>query len=700
MKRITLIIFCFFVFITDVYSNGVAIIDGQNGIYLSLLSSKVQVKIENQVAIIKTTQVFHNQFDTDKQIKYGFPLSENASAINLRYKIDDKWYVASIAPTPQDTTLPGPRGETHPDLKSYLGKTPLYYPIQDTIRSNSILTIELTYVELLKYHFGKVQFSYPNNYILIQSAQLDTQKLDFNLYSSRSIDSIQLLSNHDLISFINDGNNANIQTMVANTVANQDYLIEYSLSLDELGLFSFSTMIPDSLLPDNYGGFLLFVAEPDPGNTTNIMDKVFTFVIDRSGSMSGDKIVQAKEAAKFVVNSLNDGDKFNIVDFATDVSAFKNQHVVFNAQNRDEALDYISNLDANHLTNISGAFDIAVPQFNSANDTTANIIIFFTDGKPTTGIKNTSDLVNHITALINQTETNIFLFVFGIGPNVNKQLLTLLANNNNGLAEFLGNDELEGRITDFYLQIRNPVLLNTQITFSPDVVTEVYPVPLPNLYKGNQMIVVGRYQQSGAVSAKLQGSTFGKTIEYDYPIFLTDTTNNQYQFLTKVWVKLKIEKLLIDYYLLDQSSEEADTLKEQIIKISQSYGVISPFTSFSNPGGSPYSDPSSVSESDKTNSSNLLQQYKLLGNYPNPFNPSTMIKFKVNIHYVDLVRMKIYNTLGHLVKILTLNISGPGIYEFKWDGTSQSGNLLPSGTYFYLIEFNDGILSGKMQLIR
>ena len=63
---------------------------------------------------------------------------------------------------------------------------------------------------------------------------------------------------------------------------------------------------------------------------------------------------------------------------------------------------------------------------------------------------------------------------------------------NNGLAEFLENGELYSRITSFYLTIRNPVLLNSHISFTPPIVTEVFPDSLPNLYKGKQMIVAGR----------------------------------------------------------------------------------------------------------------------------------------------------------------------------------------------------------------
>ncbi|KXK56784.1 MAG: von Willebrand factor type A domain protein [Chlorobi bacterium OLB5] len=191
------------------------------------------------------------------------------------------------------------------------------------------------------------------------------------------------------------------------------------------------------------------------------LKKVFTLIIDRSGSMSGNKMIQAKDAAKFIVNNLNEGDKFNIVDFMDYAYAFRPYHVNYYLNSKDSAISYINALQANGLTNISGAFSLAVPQFSSANDSTANIIIFFTDGQPTAGITNTTQLLLHIRNLIISTETNIFLYCFGIGSDVNVQLLTLMGAQNNGLTEFLGNDELYSRITDFLSPDQEPCFTHT-----------------------------------------------------------------------------------------------------------------------------------------------------------------------------------------------------------------------------------------------
>ena len=462
--------------VVEVRAGGVAVVDASQGTYLTLSESNVLVSVENQVAIVTTTQVFFNPWNKDVQVKYAFPVPEGASPTALRWQIDGVWYDALFASSSQDNTLPGTGYGIDADLRQHLGETPLFFDIVQPLHAESFLTVQMTYVQLLPYTFGHVDFFYPNDYSLIQTAPLDAQNFTFNLASLRTIELLDLHS-HTPTSVFNDGATGQIKSEHKEERATTDYHVRYRLSLDELGIFDFSTFLPDSAVVDEGGnGFFAFVAEPDPSENTEVIDKVFTLIVDRSGSMGGDKIVQARNAASFVVNNLNTGDRFNIVDFNQGVLSFRPEHVPFTPTAQTDALEYIDGLQAGGSTNISGAFSTAMPQFASADEQTANIIIFFTDGHATTGITSTEGILNHVRALIDRHETNVVLFTFGIGPRVDRQLLTLLATENDGLVEFLGDDELEARITAFYLKIRNPVLLNTQIAFTPPVGTVLYTV--------------------------------------------------------------------------------------------------------------------------------------------------------------------------------------------------------------------------------
>jgi len=234
----------------NLFSNGVAIFDSADGDCLKLISSDVNVTIENQVSIVTATQTFKNVEDWPYFVKYGFPMYEDASATGLRWFVENSWFEAEISPTVQDTTMPGP-GEIDEDLADYLGSTPLYFNIEQGIQPDSLLTVELTYVQLLPYEFGNVDLFYLNNYSLIQTSAVDQQTLRVELYSDRTIDSIQLLS-HNVTMLINEGNYAELETESFYSPANTDYHVRYSLSSDELGLFGMSTFLISDDVPDEF----------------------------------------------------------------------------------------------------------------------------------------------------------------------------------------------------------------------------------------------------------------------------------------------------------------------------------------------------------------------------------------------------------------------------------------------------------------
>ncbi len=675
----------------NLFANGVTIIDGEDGTCFELRESHVDVVIDNQIAIVTSTQRFYNHVGWTYAPKYGFPLPEGASATQLRWLYDDEWHEALIAPVVQDSTPPGPGEEWADNLVNYLGPTPLYYNMDEfPVYSGDDILIELTYVMLLPYEFGVVSFDYPNDYSLIQGTSLESATLHLELDSVRPIDNIQILS-HTPSTSTNDGHHAVIEVNEAAMPADEDYHVEYTLSTDELGLFGFSTML-DSV-PDPHGnGFFTFIAEPDPSESV-VINKVFTLIVDRSGSMSGTKMVQARSAASYIVNHLNEGDRFNIVTFATTVTEFADGHVEYTDETAGDAIYYISNLGANGSTNISGAFSTAIPEFDAAADDTANIIIFFTDGEATTGITNTEQLVQHVHDLVAQTETSIYLFNFGIGSSTNEQLLTLLAQDNQGMAQFLEDNDLEEMITEFYMLIKNPVLIDPVITYSPTgIVEETFPDPVPNLYQGRQLITSGRYSQPTNIGITFSGTAYNQPMEYEYELNLVDFADPDRQFLPKIWAKQKIEYLMVQYYMYDEDSAEAEEIKEQIIEISMAYGVISPFTSFYGNDG--------IDDEEEYGEDAPSAAFKLLGNYPNPFNPSTTIRFQINGTIDQIVKIKIYNVRGQLVRVLALHVDSPGTFEIVWDGRDMNKKLCATGAYFYTVDFGNAILSSKMMMLK
>ena len=94
------------------------------------------------------------------------------------------------------------------------------------------------------------------------------------------------------------------------------------------------------------------------------------------------------------------------------------------------------------------------------------------------------------------------------------------------------------------------------------------------------------------------------------------------------------------------------------------------------------------------------KNFRILGNYPNPFNPSTTIRFAIGKDIQSDVVLKIYNSLGELVRSIIIYVSEAGTYEIFWDGKFSNGQDAPSDVYIYTIDFGLGVIASKMILIK
>lgn len=656
---------------------------------LRLTRCNYQVDIDNQVAVVRLSETFKHTGNGLFSAKYHCPMPEGASPTGLRWFKDNTWYTALISPTPQDSNAVGP-GEIPQTVKDYLGFFPVMFNLDMMMTTGDSVVVELSYVQLLSYAYGEVGLALRNNYMPIQSYPVGQQSLSINLHSDRTIESLSLLS-HPNSTLTNDGHDATLQLNLINGLAATDYQAKYALSTTELGLWAMSTYLDE--VPDDHGqGFFTMLVEPDPSENTDVIAKHFSLIIDVSGSMGwDDKIQQARNAASYIVNNLNVGDYFNIISFSNTATTLWATHQPYSVATQNTALSFISNLVPLANTNISAAFTACIPQFTNAPDDAAKIIIFLTDGVPTAGITGTQALINHVNGLISQYEVDVNLFNFGIGTDVNQQLLTLLADDNNGVAQFLENEDLESSITDFYNLIRNPVILNPVFTATPaSALTEVYPLSLPNLYLGRQMMICGRYASPQTVNINFSGNAFNQPISYNYEVALSDSANQGYQFLTRLWAKQKVEHLMVLYYSFPEGSAQAILIKAEIVQLSLDYGIITIFTSFS--GG--------VDIEDDVETVPGAAAIVLKGNYPNPFNPVTLISFEVKEALHGVAVIKIFNLKGQLVRILAVKLNGKGSYEIQWDGRDEKGSTLSSGTYIYSLSTGNYVVCGKMTMMK
>ncbi|MFQ5770321.1 MAG: FlgD immunoglobulin-like domain containing protein, partial [bacterium] len=106
--------------------------------------------------------------------------------------------------------------------------------------------------------------------------------------------------------------------------------------------------------------------------------------------------------------------------------------------------------------------------------------------------------------------------------------------------------------------------------------------------------------------------------------------------------------------------------------------------------------PTGLSESDLP----LTGTFRLHSNYPNPFNPHTSIPFEIGDRRAVNVQLSVYNILGQKVAILLNEQLLPGKYEVTWNARDQSGDMVPSGLYFYKMQAGAFREVGNMILVK
>jgi Ca-activated chloride channel family protein len=329
------------------------------------------------------------------------------------------------------------------------------------------------------------------------------------------------------------------------------------------------TFLSDRPDPNGLGYFLAVIAGMPYGEPiTEAKDVVF--VIDRSGSMRGKKMEQAKAALKFLVERLNPEDRFNIVSYSNSADLLSPSMMEPTAAMRSQAIQMIETIEANGGTNIQEALEMALEQLSKSER--LKQIVFVTDGLPTVGETNDRKISAAIKTL-NKTRTRIV--AFGVGFDVNGAFLDRIAAQNHGMSEYvLPTENLEAKIPDFYSRMQSPVAIDLKLHARDAQISDVYPKELPDLYLGQQIVVVGRSQKSGSVAFVLTGTRAGKPFESVFETKLSEAAGDQ--LVPRVWASKKIG-FLIDEIRLNGTNKE---LVDSVVDLGTKFGILTEYTSF------------------------------------------------------------------------------------------------------------------------
>ena len=527
-----------------------------------------EVKITDQVAETKVEQEFYNPNDRQMEGTFLFPVPRGAQLKSFDMEIDGKKVAAELLGADKARGIYEDivRKLKDPALLEYAGQD-LYKVRIFPIEARGKKRISLAWTQLLKNDSGLVSYTFPLATEKFSARPIPTVSLKITLETTRPLKTIYSPS-HNAEIRRRDDKSATIGYEVSNATPQADFQLLFGTEKDELGVNLMTYRAPGE---DGY--FLLLASPGISTDPNNVLPKDVVFVLDASGSMAGKKLEQAQKAIAFCVASLNDKDRFEIVRFSTESEGLFSKLVDASRENRTKAEDYIKEIKSTGGTAIDDALKKALAMRPNSSDRPF-VVIFLTDGLPTIGTTDANDIVANAKKL---SAGNVRIFSFGIGSDVNLQLLDRLTEETRAASQYvLAEEDIEVKVSSFFTKIKDPVLTTPALSFTGEIkASKLYPAPLPDLFRGEQLILVGRYSGQGASAAVVEGKVSGESKRFSYDIKFPEQ-NKEYDFIPRLWATRRVGFLLQEIRLRGENAE----LREEATDLARKYGIVTPYTAY------------------------------------------------------------------------------------------------------------------------
>jgi uncharacterized protein YegL len=350
-------------------------------------------------------------------------------------------------------------------------------------------------------------------------------------------------------------NGIRIQHSLSGTTIPDELVVKYALDRQTGG---------SQLLTFGNGteNFFVYALAPSITEVSERAYRQYIFVLDRSGSMGGTKMSQAKTAFSSMVEQLGSNDLFNIIAFSTEITQLWVEPHSADSSNIDTAQDWVNGLSAGGSTNFHGACLAGLETFYEGSY--AKVMFVLSDGQPTVGVMNSDDIM---TAICESNSLGVSISTIAFGSDADETLMANIAAQNNGYFTFI--EPSRGASTemlDFYKRFSTPVASSYSIQIDGDLeTTTLHPLGDSPFFNGSEVIITGRYSASLSIQTDIEYVTGIETYQNSAT---TPSTNNQY--VEYIWAQHRI------MFLLRQVSLEgfSETLRDQITSIALTYGLI------------------------------------------------------------------------------------------------------------------------------
>jgi Ca-activated chloride channel family protein len=529
---------------------------------------KINTTIDDQYATTSVEQEFYNPNPSRLEGTFILPIPKGAVINKFSMEIDGKKVEAELldAKKARDIYQEIVRKLRDPALLEF-AEEGLFKVRIFPIEPHSKKRIALSYSQLLKSDSGLINFVLPLRAGRYSAALIKNISVKIDLKSSLPLKSIYSPSHK--VEIKREGEKrATIGFEESNVKPESDFQLFFSQQEGEFGL---KLLTYKESGEDGY--FLMLVTPSLNIKERDVLPKDVVFVLDSSGSMAGAKLEQAKKALKFCVANLDEKDRFEIIRFSTDLDRLFSGLQIATKENRERAEKFITEIKSTGGTAIDDALRAAI-SLASDDQSRLFVIVFLTDGIPTVGVTDEEQILNNVSK---NNKLNTRIFCFGIGTDVNTHLLDKITSQTRASSQYILPDEdIEVKVSSFFSKIKEPVLANLKVTFPEQVkVSRFYPSPLPDIFKGDQLVIVGRYANSGKSQVRIEGNIGKEKRVITYDCRFADTATDC-DFLPRLWAVRRIGFLLDEIRLNGENKE----LKDEITELSRKYGIVTPYTAF------------------------------------------------------------------------------------------------------------------------
>ena len=542
----------------------------------TIKSLEVQGVLRDQAAEVQVTQAFVNTGSRTIEVAFVFPLPPDAAVDRLTLLVDGKELPGKLLNKDEARRRYEEivRKNQDPALLEWLGGG-MFQTSVFPVPPGAERKVMLRYTQLCRQYDGVTDFTFP-----LSTAKYSTHPVE-RLSVRVTIESRDDLKSVYCPTHVVDLKRERRRAVVSYESKNEVPASDFRLLFDS-GHGKLSTRVLSYRPQSSDDGYFLLLTNPQiETDEDEPQPKTVVFVVDRSGSMSGEKIEQAKGALKFVLRRLRKGDLFNIVAYDDRVESFKPELQRYDDATRDEALGFVESIYAGGSTNIHDALAAALDQLKDSSR--PNYVLFLTDGLPTAGETSEPKIVD---AARSHNRVRARVIALGVGYDVNSRLLDKLARTNFGQTEYVRpNEDLEAHVARLYRKFEAPVLTDVKIEFVRDeartsdgpVVNRLYPRETFDLFAGEQLVIVGRYRKAGRAEVRIAGTVRGETQSFAFPAkFVEESRDESAAFIERFWAVRRIGEIIDDLDLKGRNEE----LVKELVALSTRHGILTPYTSF------------------------------------------------------------------------------------------------------------------------